>query len=58
MSTGSATREIIVHFESRTFGPARGTVAELWNRLCNGQNTGVEVSWTCSTRDGGCEHRL
>jgi len=29
VSTGSATRKIIVHFESRTFGPTRGTVAAL-----------------------------
>jgi len=54
VSTGSATSELIVHFESITFGPTRGTVTALWNKLRHGQNKGVEVSRTCSTPDGGC----
>jgi hypothetical protein len=57
VSTGSATREIIVHFEWITFGPTRGTVTALWNRLRNGQNKGVEVSRTCSTPDGGVHRK-
>jgi hypothetical protein len=40
VSTGSGSSEIIVYFESRTFGPTRGTVAALWNRLRNGQKQG------------------
>ena len=57
VSTGCATREIIARLESRTYGPTKGPVAALWNRLRNGQNKGAEVSRICSTRDGGVRRK-